>query len=151
MKIMKQLIHSHLRFLASPAIDLLQFTYQSYIGVDDAVIQLLHRALPHLEKTGSTVRVIFPDSSVFNTIQSSLLCNKMVRTHCVKDIRIAFSSGWYVVQVLNGDCSGSFSMHFLHISIIISDFRYNSDCCHLQKFSDDSSIIKHITSGEEEG
>ncbi|KAI3357987.1 hypothetical protein L3Q82_003013 [Scortum barcoo] len=43
---------------------------QPGIGVDDAVIYLLHTSLTHLEKAGSTVRIMFFDfSSAFNTIQ----------------------------------------------------------------------------------
>ncbi|TWW55087.1 hypothetical protein D4764_09G0001360 [Takifugu flavidus] len=55
-----------------------EFAYRPGIGVDDAVIYLLHRSLSHLEGTGSTVRVMFFDfSSAFNTIQPSLLRGKM--------------------------------------------------------------------------
>ncbi|KAI3353697.1 hypothetical protein L3Q82_004935 [Scortum barcoo] len=41
--------------------DPLQFAYQPDIGVDDAVIYLLHTSLTHLEKAGSTVRIMFFD------------------------------------------------------------------------------------------
>ncbi|KAI3357059.1 hypothetical protein L3Q82_015437 [Scortum barcoo] len=48
------------------------------IGVDDAVIYLLHTSLTHLEKAGSTVRIMFFDfSSAFNTIQPRLLGDKL--------------------------------------------------------------------------
>ena len=44
------------------------------------MIFLLHRALTHLEKPGSTVRIMFFDfSSAFNTIQPVLLRDKLVR------------------------------------------------------------------------
>ncbi|KAI3369257.1 hypothetical protein L3Q82_007511 [Scortum barcoo] len=59
--------------------DPLQFTYQPDIGVDDAVIYLLHTSLTHLEKAGSTVRIMFFDfSSAFNTIQPRLLGDKLL-------------------------------------------------------------------------
>ncbi|KAI3364677.1 hypothetical protein L3Q82_011448 [Scortum barcoo] len=52
--------------------------YQPDIGVDDAVIYLLHTSLTHLEKAGSTVRIMFFDfSSAFNTIQPRLLGDKL--------------------------------------------------------------------------
>ena len=59
-------------------VDPLQFAYKPGIGVDDAVIYLLHRSLSHLESTGSTVRAMFFDfSSAFNTIHPSLLRGKL--------------------------------------------------------------------------
>ncbi|KAI3374005.1 hypothetical protein L3Q82_022569, partial [Scortum barcoo] len=63
---------------ASSFVDPLQFAYQPDIGVDDAVIYLLHTSLTHLEKAGSTVRIMFFDfSSAFNTIQPRLLGDKL--------------------------------------------------------------------------
>lgn len=59
--------------------DPLQFAYQPGTGVEDAVIFFLNRAISHLEKAGSTVRVMFFDfSSAFNTIQPTLLRDKMM-------------------------------------------------------------------------
>ncbi|XP_030641381.1 protein NLRC3-like [Chanos chanos] len=56
----------------------LQFAYQEHVGVEDAIIYLLHRARSHLDKAGSTVRVMFFDfSSAFNTIQPVLLGDKL--------------------------------------------------------------------------
>ncbi|KAI3364871.1 hypothetical protein L3Q82_001054 [Scortum barcoo] len=64
--------------LVSSFMDPLQFAYQPDIGVDDAVIYLLHTSLTHLEKAGSTVRIMFFDfSSAFNTIQPRLLGDKL--------------------------------------------------------------------------
>lgn len=52
----------------------LQFTYQQHIGVEDLIIFLTHKALSHLERQGSTGRVMFFNfSSAFNTIQPCLL------------------------------------------------------------------------------
>lgn len=59
--------------------DPLQFIYQEHIGVDDAIIYLLHRAYSHLDKLGGSVRIIFFDfSSAFNTTQP-LLGDKLSR------------------------------------------------------------------------
>ena len=61
-----------------PALDPLQFTYRPGIGVEDAIIYLLHRSLSHLEQVGNTVRVMFFDfSSAFNTIQPAWLRGKL--------------------------------------------------------------------------
>lgn len=46
-----------------PPLDPLQFAYQPGIGVDDAILYLLHRSLSHLEEAGSTVRIMFYDFS----------------------------------------------------------------------------------------
>ncbi|KAI3376605.1 hypothetical protein L3Q82_017037 [Scortum barcoo] len=75
MKTLERLVLAHLRPLVSSFMDPLQFAYQPDIGVDDAVIYLLHTSLTHLEKQpGSTVRIMFFDfSSAFNTIQPRLL------------------------------------------------------------------------------
>ncbi|TWW54289.1 hypothetical protein D4764_0227720 [Takifugu flavidus] len=78
MKTLERLILAHLRPLVSSFMDPLQFAYQLSIGVDDAVIYLLHTSLTHLEKAGSTVRIMFFDfSSAFNTIQPRLLGDKL--------------------------------------------------------------------------
>ena len=61
-----------------PFMDPLQFAYQPGIRVDDAIIFLLDRSLSHLEKPGSSVRIMFFDfSSAFNTIQPALLGDKL--------------------------------------------------------------------------
>ncbi|KAI3368241.1 hypothetical protein L3Q82_007961 [Scortum barcoo] len=78
MKTLERLVLVHLRPLVSSFMDPLQFAYQPDIGVDDAVIYLLHTSLTHLEKAGSTVRIMFFDfSSAFNTIQPRLLWDKL--------------------------------------------------------------------------
>ncbi|KAI3368145.1 hypothetical protein L3Q82_007808 [Scortum barcoo] len=63
MKTLERLVLIHLRPLVSSFMDPLQFAYLPDIGVDDAVIYLLHTSLTHLEKAGSTVRIMFFDFS----------------------------------------------------------------------------------------
>ncbi|KAF7649727.1 hypothetical protein LDENG_00137040, partial [Lucifuga dentata] len=59
-------------------LDPLQFAYQANIGVEDAIIYLLHRAYSHLDKSDSSVRIMFFDfTSAFNTIQPELLGDKL--------------------------------------------------------------------------
>ena len=163
MKTHERLVLGHLRPLVSPVMDPLQFAYQPGIGVDDAVIFLQHRALSHLEKPGSTGRIMFFDfSSAFNTIQPVLLGEKLehtgvdhhlntwildyltnhpqyVRTpDCVSDLFVCS------VGVPQGTVLASFLFTFY-----TADFSYNSPTCHLQKFSDDSAIIGLITDGDD--
>lgn len=59
MKTMERLVLGHLHTPVSSTLDRLQFTHRPGVGVDDAIIYLLHRALTHLESSGSTVRTVF--------------------------------------------------------------------------------------------
>ena len=144
MKTMERVVLNHLRHLVNSEIDPLLFAYRPGIGVDDAVIYLLHRSLSHLESTGSTVRVMFFDfSSAFNTIQPSLLRGKLegagVDCHlaawttdyltnrpqyvrlrdCVSD----------VVFCSTGAPQGTVLPPFL-FTLYTSDFSHNTDSCH---------------------
>ncbi|KAL0188435.1 hypothetical protein M9458_015534, partial [Cirrhinus mrigala] len=163
MKAMERIVLSYLRNQVSSALDPLQFAYRSGIGVDDAIIYLLHRALSHLEAPGNTVRVMFFDfSSAFNTIQSSLLRGKLEVAGV--DQHLAAWTIDYLTDrpqfirlrdcVLNevvcstGVPQGTVLSPFL-FTLYTADFKYNSHHCHLQKFSDDTAIVGCV-SGENE-
>ncbi len=78
LKTMERIVLSHLRPLVCSSLDPLQFTYCPQFGVEDAIIYILQRIYPHLDRAGSTVRIMFFDfSSAFNTIQSALLGKKL--------------------------------------------------------------------------
>ncbi|KAI4887201.1 hypothetical protein NFI96_031265, partial [Prochilodus magdalenae] len=142
MKSLERLVLTHLRPLVRPSMDPLRFAYQPGVGVDDAVICLLHRALSHLEKPGSTVRITFFDfSSAFNTIQPGLLKDKLEHVGVESHL-----SNWILDYLTNQpqyvrarDC----------VSDKAADFMYSSPNCHLQKFSDDSAIVGLITNEED--
>ena len=54
---------------------------QPGFGMNNAIMFLLDRSLSHLEKPGSTVRIMFFDfASAFNTVQPALLGNKLELT-----------------------------------------------------------------------
>ena len=58
--------------------DPLQFAYQEKVGVEDAILYLLHKAHSHLDRGSSAVRIMFfYFSSTFNTIQPILLRDKL--------------------------------------------------------------------------
>ena len=60
--------------------DRLQFAYQPGVGVEDAILYLLHRIHSHLDKGRGTTRILFLDiSSAFNTIQPPMLQDKLNR------------------------------------------------------------------------
>ncbi|TWW61172.1 putative RNA-directed DNA polymerase from transposon BS [Takifugu flavidus] len=163
MKTMERIVLTHLRQLVDSKTDPLQFAYRPGIGVDDAVIYLLHRSLPHLESTGSTVRVMFFDfSNAFNTIQPSLLRGKMEGAGV--DCHLAAWTTDYLANRLQyvrlRDCEsdvvvcstgapqGTVLSPFL-FTLYTSDFSHNSDSCHLQKFSDHTAIIGRVSEGNE--
>ncbi|KAI3363082.1 hypothetical protein L3Q82_011534 [Scortum barcoo] len=80
MKTLERLFLSLLRPQVQHAQDRLQFAYQPGVGVEDAILYLLHRAHSHLDKGSGTVRILFLDfSSAFNTIQPTLLRDKLGR------------------------------------------------------------------------
>ncbi|KAI3353667.1 hypothetical protein L3Q82_004912 [Scortum barcoo] len=80
MKTLERLFLSLLRPQVQHAQDRLQFAYQPGVGVEDAILYLLHRAHSHLDKGSGTVRILFLDfSSAFNTIQPTLLQDKLGR------------------------------------------------------------------------
>ncbi|KAK0139097.1 hypothetical protein N1851_024386 [Merluccius polli] len=55
MKTFERMVLEHLRPLVRDCLDPLQFAYQTDIGVEDAIICLLHRAYTHLERPQSMV------------------------------------------------------------------------------------------------
>ena len=81
MKTLERLVLVDIHLLVGPFMDPLQFAYQTGIRVDDTIIFLLDRSLSHLEKPGSTVRIMFFDfPSTFNTIKPALLGDKLELT-----------------------------------------------------------------------
>jgi len=80
MKLLERLVLKHIRALVEPSLDPLQFAYHPRIGVEDAIIFLLHRAYSHPEEPGSIVSITFFDfSSTFNTIKPALLGTKLLQ------------------------------------------------------------------------
>ncbi|KAJ0033829.1 hypothetical protein NQD34_000936 [Periophthalmus magnuspinnatus] len=146
MKTLEKLVLGHLHSTVSSAMDSLQFAYRPGIGVEDAVIYLLHRSLSHLENPGSTVRILFFDfSSAFNTIQPLLLRDKLEPARVDCDL-----ADWILDYLTNRpqfvrakNCVSDrvrVLAPFL-FTLYTADLRHNTDSCILQKFSDDSAII----------
>ncbi|XP_051251058.1 uncharacterized protein LOC127360648 [Dicentrarchus labrax] len=78
MKTMERLLLHHLRPQVRHALDPLQFAYQEKVGVEDAIVYLMHRSLSHLDRGNGAVKITFLDfSSAFNTIQPRLLQYKL--------------------------------------------------------------------------
>lgn len=163
MKTMERLIMDHLRGVVNPTMDPLQFAYKQNIGVEDGVLYLQQRALAHLETAGNAVRVMFFDfSSAFNTIRPALLKGKLEKagvdgslTSWLMDyltdrpqyVRLRGCESGVVVSS-TGAPQGTVLSPFL-FTIYTSDFTYDTESCHLQKFSDDSAIIARVSEGNE--
>ena len=79
MKVCERVVLCKLEKLVKDYIDPLQFAYRKYSSTDDAVLYSLENIYSHLEKTGSTVRLMFFDfSSALSTIQQHLLVQKLL-------------------------------------------------------------------------
>ena len=131
--------------------------------MEDAIIYLLNRVYAHLDTPASSVRVMFFDfSSAFDTIRPALLSEKLTAMqvdapivswivdyltgrpqyvrlkHCVSDRGVSNT----------GAPQGTVLSPFL-FTLYTTDFSYQTESCHLQKFSDDSAIVGYIRKDEE--
>ena len=164
MKTMERLLLRHLRPQTHHALDPLQFAYREKVGVEDAIIFLLHRSLSHLDRGSGAVRITFLDfSSAFNTIQPLLLRDKLtemgVQSHLVTWITDYLTDRPQYVRL--GDCKsdtvvsntgapqGTVLSPVL-FTLYTSDFQYDTELCHVQKFADDTAIVGCIRSGQED-
>ena len=79
MKVCERVVLCKLDSLVKDYTDPLQFAYRRNGSTDDAVLYVLENICSHLEKAGSSVRLMFFDfSSAFNTIQPHSLVQKPV-------------------------------------------------------------------------
>lgn len=164
MKTMERLIIQNLRPQTRHARDPLQFAYKEKVGVEDAITYLLHKSLSHLDGVSCAVRITFLDfSSAFNTIQPKILKHKLmemgVDSHMVDWIVDYLTERPQYVRL--GDCrsdtvvsstgapQGTVLSPVL-FTLYTSDFQYNSESCHVQKFADDTAIVGCVRNGQEE-
>lgn len=163
MKTMERLLLHILRPQVRHALDPLQFAYQEKVGVDDAITYLLHRTHTHLDKGKSAVRIMFFDfSSAFNTIQPLRLGEKLLRMG-VDDRLVSWITNYLTgrpqfvrlkdclsdtVVCSTGAPQGTVLSPAL-FTLYTSDFCYNTESCHMQKFSDDTAIVGCIRDGQE--
>ncbi|XP_076869940.1 uncharacterized protein LOC143521209 [Brachyhypopomus gauderio] len=116
-----------------------------------------------MDKGSGAVRVMFFDfSSAFNTIQPLLLRDKLVKmevdmhlvtwitdylTGSPQHVRIRDCSSDSVISN-TGAPQGTVLSPVL-FTLYTSDFKYDSESCHMQKFSDDTAIVGCVSNGQE--
>ncbi len=79
MKVFERLLKKHICFFIPATLDPLQFAYRPNRSTDDAISQVLHSSLTHIDsKNGNYIRLLFIDySSAFNTIVPTKLAVKL--------------------------------------------------------------------------
>ncbi len=79
MKVFERLLKKHICSSIPATLDPLQFAYRPNRSTDDAISQVLHSSLTHIDSTnGNYVRLLFIDySSAFNTIVPTKLAVKL--------------------------------------------------------------------------
>ena len=78
MKIFERLVLLRLKAATGSMLDPMQFAYRANRSVDDAVALGVHHVLQHLETHGRYARILFIDSSAFNTIPPNRLFQKLL-------------------------------------------------------------------------
>ena len=79
-KPLERLLVRRMRLQVAEDLDPLQFAYQKHIGLEDAIIYMLHQAYAYLDVSGLYVRImLFHFSSAFHTaIQPPILKDKLL-------------------------------------------------------------------------
>ncbi len=79
MKVFERLLKKHVCSSIPATLDPLQFAYRPNRSTDDAISQVLHSSLTHIDsKNGNYVRLLFiDDSSAFNTTVPTKLADKL--------------------------------------------------------------------------
>lgn len=132
--------------------------------MDDAVLYMLHRAHSFLDELGGYVRVLFLDfSSAFDTIQPCILKEKMevmgvdsifvswihsYLTGRLQFVRLGNSVSSRLVSNV-GAPQGTVLAPFL-FTPYTADFKYQSETCHIHKYSDDTAIVACIKKAQKD-
>ncbi len=83
MKVFERILKNHICSSIPATLDPLQFAYRPNRSTDDAISQVLHSSLTHIDsKNGNYVRLLFIDySSAFNTSPHQAGCSTLRPRH----------------------------------------------------------------------
>ena len=163
MKSFERIVLGELNHQVSSHLDPLQFAYRRGVGVDDALLYMMHSVYSHLDLAGASVRILFFDfSSAFNTLIPHILANKLINLNVNNTtvdwiLEYLTSRPQYVrngkevsgtILTNIGAPQGTVLSPFL-FSLFTSDIRASPESgCHIQKYSDDTALVGYILRDE---
>ncbi len=164
MKVFERLLKKHICSSIPATLDPLQFAYRPNRSTDDAISQVLHSSLTHIDsKNGNYVRLLFIDySSAFNTIVPTKLAVKLsdlgLNTSLCDWIQDFLTARPQVVKV------GQFTSNSITLNIgapqgwVLSPLLYSlytHDCVSshrstsVVKFADDTVVLGLVSNNDE--
>ncbi len=164
MKVFERLLKKHICSSIPATLDPLQFAYRPNKSTDDAISQVLHSSLTHIDsKIGNYVRLLFIDySSAFNTIVPTKLAVKLsdlgLNTSLCDWIQDFLTARPQVVKV------GQFTSNSITLNVgapqgcVLSPLLYSlytHDCVSshsstsIVKFADDTVVLGLINNDDE--
>ncbi len=164
MKVFERLLKNHIFPFIPATLDPLQFAYRPNRSTDDAISQVLHSSLTHINsKNGNYVRLLFIDySSAFNTIVPTKLAVKL------SDLGITSSLCDWIQDFLTGRPQvvkvGQFTSNSITLNIgapqgcvlsplLYSLYTHNCVSSHsstsIVKFADDTVVLCLINNNDE--
>ena len=160
MNVMERLVE-YLRSRVCPSQDFLQFKCQSHVGVADAINYLLREASSSLDRP--PLSAFFDFSRIFNTIQPRLLKAKLenmrVDSPLITWVNDYLTGRQLCVRLQNcvsDNLIGNIGVPQVTVlsaflfTTYAADFKYYTELCHLQTFSDDTAIVGHEKGGRED-
>ncbi len=164
MKVFERLLKKHICSSIPATLDPLQFAYRPNRSTDDAISQVLHSSLTHIDsKNGNYVRLLFIDySSAFNTIVPTKLAVKL------SDLGLNTSLCDWIQDFLTGRPQvvkmGQFTSNSITLNVgapqgcVLSPLLYSlytHDCVSshsstsIVKFADDTVVLGLISNNDE--
>ncbi len=155
MKVFERLLKKHICSSIPATLDPLQFAYRPNRSTDDAISQVLHSSLTHIDSTnGNYVRLLFIDySSAFNTIVPTKLAVKL------SDLGITSSLCDWIQDFLTARPQvvkvGQFTSNSITLNVgapqgcVLSPLLYSHSSTSIVKFADDTVVLGLINNNDE--
>ncbi len=164
MKVFERLLKKHICSSIPATLDPLQFAYRPNRSTDDAISQVLHSSLTHIDsKNGNYVKLLFIDySSAFNTIVPTKLAVKLsdlgLNTSLCDWIQDFLTARPQVVKVgqftsnsitLNVGAPQGCVLSLLLYSLYTHDCVSSHSSTSIVKFADDTVVLGLISNNDE--